>query len=131
MERMTKNPSRRPAADGASKNTPIATLAVRSGVARTRPAAISPLVNRARALHQTGRARLRTTPSVNQRREQVRSWIARTLVTLLISIVLVAVLGLVIGRLSVGNLKELFDSLGLLTTLVGTAMGYYFGHVAK
>jgi hypothetical protein len=52
-------------------------------------------------------------------------------VALLVSIVLLAVFGLLIGRLSVGDLKELLASLGLLTTLVGTTMGFYFGHVAK
>lgn len=64
-------------------------------------------------------------------RERVRGWIAFGLVGVLAMVVLLGVLGLLIGRLSTPDLKDLLSSLGLLTTLVGTAMGFYFGRMTR
>lgn len=64
-------------------------------------------------------------------RERVRGWIAFGLVGVLAMLFLLGVLGLLIGRLSTRDLNDLFSSLGLLTTLVGTAMGFYFGRMTK
>jgi len=72
-----------------------------------------------------------TIRSLDQERERIRGWIAFTLFGLLAVVVLLAVVGLLIGRLSVVELKEVFASLGLLTTLVGTAMGFYFGRATR
>lgn len=64
-------------------------------------------------------------------RERTRGRIALALVALLSSLVLPSMGGLLVGRLSVNDLKELLSSLGVLTTLVGTAMGFYFGRITK
>lgn len=63
-------------------------------------------------------------------RERTRGWIALAFIAPLASVVPLALLALVIGKLSVGDVKELFASLGL-TPLVCTAMGFYFGRVTK
>jgi hypothetical protein len=64
-------------------------------------------------------------------RERTRGRIAFALIALLALLVLPGVVGLLLGTLSVNNLKELLSSLGLFTTLVGTAMGFYFGRITK
>ena len=68
---------------------------------------------------------------INLLRERVRSCIAFGLVGILAVVVLLGMLGLLIGRLSTRDLKDLLSSLGVLTTLVGTAMGFYFGRMTK
>jgi hypothetical protein len=70
-------------------------------------------------------------PDIKTIRERVRSRIAFGLVGLLVVVVSLGVLGLLIGRLSPGDLKELFFSLGLLTTLVQGIIKYYFGQMKK
>jgi membrane protein YqaA with SNARE-associated domain len=64
-------------------------------------------------------------------RERTRGRIALALIALLSALVLPGMAGLLFGRLSVNDLKELLASLGVLTTLVGTAMGFYFGRITK
>jgi hypothetical protein len=68
---------------------------------------------------------------INLLRERVRGWIAFGLVGILAVVVVLGMLGLLIGRLSTRELNDLLSSLGLLTTLVGTAMGFYFGRMTK
>jgi hypothetical protein len=60
----------------------------------------------------------------------MRGWITLAFVVPLTSVVPLAVLGLLFGRLSAGEMKELLASLGL-TPLICTAMGFYFGRVTK
>jgi len=60
----------------------------------------------------------------------MRGRIALAFVVPLASVVPVALLGLLLGKLSVGEVKELLASLGL-TPLMCTAMGFYFGRVTK
>lgn len=64
-------------------------------------------------------------------RERTRGRIAYALIALLAVVVLAGAVGLVLGRMSVDDVKALLSSLGTLTTLVGTAMGFYFGRVAR
>ena len=52
-----------------------------------------------------------------------------SLIGVLAVVILLAVAAVLLGRISVADLKDLFSSMGLLTTLVGTAMGFYFGRV--
>ena len=68
--------------------------------------------------------------ALDHARECTRSWIAIALFAPLSVSVLLAVLALVFGRLTVADLKELFASLSL-NTLIGAAMGFYFGHLTK
>lgn len=64
-------------------------------------------------------------------RERTRRWIALAVIALLASVVVPGAVGLMRGTLSVGDVKELLASLGVLTTLVGTAMGFYFGRTTR
>jgi hypothetical protein len=70
-------------------------------------------------------------PDLELVRERTRGRIAFALIALLSLLVLPGMGGLLFGRLSVNDLKELLSSLGVLTTLVGTAMGFYFGRITK
>lgn len=63
-------------------------------------------------------------------RERVRGGIALGLIAVLALVVLLAVAGVLLGRVSMAELRDLFSSMGVLTTLVGTAMGFYFGRVS-
>lgn len=60
----------------------------------------------------------------------MRGRTALAFVVPLASVVPIALVGLLFGRLSVGEVKELLASLGL-TQLICTAMGFYFGRVTK
>jgi hypothetical protein len=64
-------------------------------------------------------------------RERTRRWIALAVIALLALVVVPGAVGLMRGTLSVGDVKELLGSLGVLTTLAGTAMGYYFGRTTR
>jgi hypothetical protein len=64
-------------------------------------------------------------------RERTRGRIALALIALLSLLVVPGMGGLLLGKLSVNDLKELLSALGVLTTLVGTAMGFYFGRITK
>lgn len=64
-------------------------------------------------------------------RERTRRWIALAVIALLASVVVPGAVGLMRGTLSVGDVRELLASLGVLTTLVGTAMGFYFGRTTR
>jgi len=61
-------------------------------------------------------------------RERTRATIALAVIALLALVVLSGVIGLAFGKLSVNDVKELVAA---LITLVGTAMGFYFGRTMK
>lgn len=63
-------------------------------------------------------------------RERMRGWLALAFVAPLASVVPIVLLGLLVGKLSVGDVKELIAAFGL-TQLVALAMGFYFGRVTK
>lgn len=67
---------------------------------------------------------------LNLVRERMRGWITLGFVVPLASVAPLALLGLLVGKLSVVDVKELLAALGL-TPLVCTAMGFYFGRVTK
>jgi hypothetical protein len=101
-------------------------------------AAVATVRRQVRGREKPAERRYRRLPPSNMRsgeidhvRERIRGRIACALFGLLTLVVLISVLGLVIGRLTVGDLRELFASLGPLTMLVGTLMGFYFGRVTK
>jgi hypothetical protein len=86
---------------------------------------------RVRPQRRSGRAlATAAVPDLALVRERTRGWIAFAVIGPPALVSLAAVVGLLIGRVSVTDLKELFASLGL-NTLVGTAMGFYFGRVTK
>lgn len=64
-------------------------------------------------------------------RERTRGRIALAVIALLALVVLSGVIGLALGRLSVNDVKELVASQTALITLVGTAMGFYFGRTMR
>ncbi len=67
--------------------------------------------------------------ALDQARERTRGWITIALVAPVSAGLLVSVLGLALGSIKVGDLKELFNS---LSPLIGSAMGFYFGrHTAR
>jgi hypothetical protein len=68
--------------------------------------------------------------ALDHARERTRGWIALALLAPLPVGVLIAVLALVFGKLTVAELKELFASLNL-STIIGLAMGFYFGRSTK
>jgi hypothetical protein len=63
-------------------------------------------------------------------RERMRGWLALAFVAPLASVVPIVLLGLLVGKLSVGDVKELVAAFGL-TQLVALAMRFYFGRVTK
>jgi len=63
-------------------------------------------------------------------RERMRGWLALAFVAPLASVVPLVLLGLLVGKLSVGDVKELVAAFGL-TQLVALAMGFYFGRATK
>ena len=74
--------------------------------------------------------RSRDQGKLDRARERTRGWIAITLLAPLSIGVLIAVLALAFGRLTVADLRELFASLNL-GTIMGLAMGFYFGRSTK
>jgi hypothetical protein len=70
------------------------------------------------------------TVEVDRSRERTRTGIAIALFVPLSVSVLLGVLALVIGKLTVADVKELFAALSL-NTLIGAAMGFYFGRISK
>jgi hypothetical protein len=68
--------------------------------------------------------------ALDHARERTRGWIAIALFAPLSIGFLIAVLALVLGRITVAELKELLASLNL-GTLIALAMGFYFGRSTK
>jgi hypothetical protein len=60
-------------------------------------------------------------------RERTRRWIALAVIGLLAAVIVPGAVGLMRGTLSVGDMKELLGSLGVLITLLGTVQRFYFG----
>lgn len=68
---------------------------------------------------------------VDENRERMRGRLALALILLLGAVVLLALLGLLSGKIAVRDLKELLIFLGPLVALVSTAVGFYFGGVKR
>ncbi len=60
----------------------------------------------------------------------MRVWLALAFAAPLASVVPLILLGLLFGKLSVGDVKDLAGTFGV-TQLAGLAMGFYFGRVTK
>ena len=86
--------------------------------------AATPAAPSSRPREPSGRSEL------DRSRERTRRWIAMALIAPLSVGILISVLALVFGRLTVAELKDLFASLNL-STLIGIAMGFYFGRFTK
>lgn len=63
-------------------------------------------------------------------RERMRARLALAFAAPLASVVPLVLLGLLFGKLSVSDVKELVSAFGL-TQLVALAMGFYFGRVTR
>jgi hypothetical protein len=63
-------------------------------------------------------------PSIEKLREETRSWIAKSLVLLLVGTTVAMVV--LIGTETI-KVNEALAMLGALTAVVGTALGFYFG----
>jgi hypothetical protein len=62
--------------------------------------------------------------TIDELREETRSWIAKALVLLLIGATVAMVVLIAVERIKV---NEALAMLGALTAVVGTALGFYFG----
>lgn len=69
----------------------------------------------------------RGTRDVGQYRERTRGQMAMALFGLLALVFLGAIIGVIVGAISVHDLKELSSFVAPLVVLVGTVMAFYFG----